>query len=79
LEDTWEQLANKLGEDKESGSVTPIIAKVDGTIEKGLTGLISHTFPRARNIHFCPSPDSRSVFPARGRDQIALLQADSYR
>eukprot|EP00277_Geminigera_cryophila_P046946 CAMPEP_0173079792 /NCGR_PEP_ID=MMETSP1102-20130122/15475_1 /TAXON_ID=49646 /ORGANISM="Geminigera sp., Strain Caron Lab Isolate" /LENGTH=212 /DNA_ID=CAMNT_0013952423 /DNA_START=105 /DNA_END=743 /DNA_ORIENTATION=- len=37
LEDTWEQLANKLGEDKESGSVTPIIAKVDGTIEKGLT------------------------------------------
>jgi len=37
LEDTWERLANKLGEDKESGDVTPIIAKVDGTIEKGLT------------------------------------------
>ena len=38
LEDTWEKLATKLGEDRESGEVVPIIAKVDGTMEKALSG-----------------------------------------
>ena len=38
LEDIWEKLASKLGEDREAGEVVPIIAKVDGTIEKALTG-----------------------------------------
>jgi len=37
LEDTWEKLATKLGEDRESGEVVPIIAKVDGTMEKALS------------------------------------------
>jgi hypothetical protein len=38
LEDTWEKLAQKLSDDRESGDVVPIIAKVDGTEEKALTG-----------------------------------------
>ena len=38
LEETWEKLATKLGEDRESGEVVPIIAKVDGTMEKALSG-----------------------------------------
>ncbi|EKX52941.1 hypothetical protein GUITHDRAFT_84522 [Guillardia theta CCMP2712] len=36
LTPTWESLAQKLNEEKEAGDVTPIIAKVDGTVSPKL-------------------------------------------
>ena len=38
LTPTWESLAQKLNEEKEAGDVTPIIAKVDGTVSPKLQG-----------------------------------------